>query len=62
MLEQPCRRIEEVAVVVDNDATRPLINCHPFSLGQQRTDRMAASRSLCRVGKDWRSWCDAGRR
>jgi hypothetical protein len=46
MLEQPCRRIEEIAIVVDNDATRPLTNCHPFSLGQRRTDRMEASRKF----------------
>ena len=46
MLEQPCRRIEEIDVVVDNDATRPLTSCHEFSLTQQRTDRMEASRKF----------------
>ncbi|CQD22033.1 hypothetical protein BN1232_05470 [Mycobacterium lentiflavum] len=33
MLEQPFRRIEEIAIVVDDDAPRSITRCHEFSLG-----------------------------
>jgi hypothetical protein len=50
MLEQPRRRIEEVAVVVDNDAPRSLTICHVFSVGEPQADRMEASRKFA---PDW---------
>ena len=62
MLEQPCRRIEEIAVVVDNDATRPLTNCHEFSLGNSEPIAWKLAGNLCRVGKDWRAAAVADRR
>jgi len=60
MLEQPCRRIEKIAIVVDNDATQLLTMSHRFSVEQQRTDRMEASRKFSRVGKVWRTAVDEG--
>jgi hypothetical protein len=48
VLEQPCRRIEEIAIVVDNDATQLLAMSHRFSVEQQRTDRMEASEKFSR--------------